>query len=748
VTPDRAAAACVSVLLLLIAVTVFIGRQSRDVTARSTITLFALVWGISLGAYAIPWIDYSRPSGLAWAAVYGSLMSFLLACAVAERIAQPTEGRPTHERLRPARLHVAIIITAVLGYIGFAFFVLAINKLVGWRTLFTDVYRARTVQETPEFAKEYGTVKVLTYFSGVSLLLWTIAVRERLFTRKWLLLAPIGPLVLLPYFFLGERISLLTVGMWISAVHLVWRPIRSPGRVGIVTVVAAIAALGFFYWVGYHKGATVQNHPELRSHLRTHEFEELAFPYMYLTANAPVLSKLMQDPIAPRTRGALTFWPAAKLSNLALRRRDYPPKYGAFYDIPFDAYNSATWLGPFYLDFGFSGCIVLPALFGFITTWLLTLARRRRTLLSAWAAGIALTIIAYSPLKNAFSDAGTWELLIVAPFVCRFVTQRSPASDPHKASHVTQIVRKRPWAAGVAVALVAGVVFAAIVVRLTRPPVRTEATTRVVSEELIHAGQKVVRVYEQEGGDSSAHALATRLAVSDPEVNYEWIDASEQPSPDAIGVAASRKEFRLRAWTSEGRVLEVIGVKGPSGYRLVGPRILGAGLIANGGFEDPFGPPWVISSRAGVDVTTTASALDGAYSLSIKYKRGVGRKATSVSQLIRTLPERAPGSRFTMKEVILTKKLSRPVLYGLQLIYRDGSSQYFSGATNSSNRASRLIGTSARSMGPEIVTASGIAVKQVSSVRVFAVDAGSKAVTGSVIVDDVQLTSRKPSRKR
>jgi oligosaccharide repeat unit polymerase len=748
VTPDRVAAACVSALLLLTAVTVFIRRDSRDVAARSTITLFALVWGISLGAYAIPWIDYSRPSGLAWAAVYGSLISFLVACAFAERIARPTEALPTREHLRPARLHVAVIITAVLGYIGFAFFVLAINKLVGWKTLFTDLHRARTIQETPEFGKEYGTVKVLTYFSGVSLLLWTIAVRERLFRGKWLLVAPLGPLVLLPYLFLGERISLLTVGMWIAAVHLVWRPIRSPGRAALVIVVAASAALGFFYWVGYHKGATIQNHPELRSHLRTREFEELAFPYMYLTANTPVLSKLMQDPIAPRTRGALTFWPAAKLSNLALRRTDYPPKYGAFYDIPFDAYNSATWLGPFYLDFGFIGCLVFPALFGFATTWILGLARECRTLLSAWAAGIALTIIAYSPLKNAFSDAGTWALLIVAPFVCGFVTQRSPTSDPHAASQIGRTVRKRPWAAGVAVALVAGIVFAAIVLRLTRPPIRTEATTQVVSKELIQAGQKVLRVYEEEGGDSSSHALATRLAVSDPEVNYEWIDASEEPLPDVVGVVASRTEFRLRARTSGGRVLEVIGVKGASGYRLAGPRILGAGLVANGGFEEPFGPPWVISSRAGVDVATTANALDGAYSLRIKYERGATRKATSVSQLIRGLPERAPGSRFTMNEVIVTMELSRPVVYGLQLIYRDGSTQYFAGATNSSNRASTLIGTSARSTGPEIVTASGVALKRVSSVRVFAVDAGSKAVTGSVTVDDVQLRSREPSRHR
>jgi hypothetical protein len=107
-------------------------------------------------------------------------------------------------------------------------------------------------------------------------------------------------------------------------------------------------------------------------------------------------------------------------------------------------------------------------------------------------------------------------------------------------------------------------------------------------------------------------------------------------------------------------------------------------------------------------VTTTASALDGAYSLRIKFERGASHNATSVSQLIRTLPERAPGSRFTMNEVILTKELSRPVVYGLQLIYRDGSSQYFARATNSSKRGSKLFGTSARSTGREIVTPQGL----------------------------------------
>jgi oligosaccharide repeat unit polymerase len=647
-------------------------------------------------------------------------------------------------------VHIAIIVTAVLGYIGFAFFVLAINRVIGWRALFTDVQNARAIQGTREFEQEYGAVKVLTYFGWVSLLLWTIALRERMFFGKWRLLAPIGFLVLLPYFFLGERVSLLTATTWIAAVHLIWRPIHSPRRVAVVGAAAAVSALGFFYWVGYHKGATIHNHPEIRSHLTTRKAEDLAFPYMYLTANTPVLSKTMQDPVAPRTYGALTFWPAAKLSNVVLRRTDYPPKYGAFYNIPFDAYNSASWLGPFYLDFGFIGCIVMPGLFGVATTWLVLRAKQRRTFLAAWVAALGLTVIVFSPLKNAFADASTWVLLLAAPFVCYFVTQRLPQEAPEEGPRVAWKVRKRPWLAAVGVGLGTVVVFTAIAVRLAVTPARALTSTPALSKELVSAGEKVAQIYNDEGAQSSPHSLATRLEVSDPSVHYEGIYPGEQlPSPNAIGVATGGREFRLRARSSEGNVLEVIGVRRAGKYRLASLRILGGGLVANGGFEDPLGPPWVVASRAGIKVTTIASALDGAYSLRLQYKRETSTKPTSVSQLVRDLPNRSPGTRFTLREVILTKKLSRQVVYGLQLIYRDGTSRYISGTTRPpAQRGSNLIGSSGGSIGPQTVTLSGIASKPISSVRVFAVDAGSEPVTGAITLDDVRLSSRKLSRER
>jgi oligosaccharide repeat unit polymerase len=751
VTLDRVVAATVSAALFLVAALAFFRRDREDVATHGTIGLFALVWAISLGVFAIPWIKYTRTDDLAWAAIYGSCVSFLLACFIAEQIAKPPDSVVAHERLLPRRLHVAMIATALLGYIGFAFFLRAINNTVGWTTLFTNLQAARNAQGGNEFAQQYGTVKVLTYFSGVALLLWTLAVRERAFNGRWRFVAPLGIFILAPYFFIGERLSLLTVAMWIAAFHLLWRPPSSARRVGAVAVIATATALGFFLLIGYHKGATIQNHPELSARLTTHSFEQLALPYLYLTANVPVFSKLTEDPIAPRTYGALTFWPAAKLSNLALRRSDYPPKYGAFYNIPFDDYNSATWLGPFYLDFGVAGCLVMAALFGLATTWLVEWARRRRTLLTVWLGALGLMIIAFSPLKNAFADANTWEYILAAPLVSRFVTRRSSTGeDLGGRSPRGRLLHEHPVLIAIGLAVIAALVAATLTLRLTTAPQRSGSSASDIGDRLSRAGEKLRQIYEREGY-SSPHALASRLAVSDPSSNYVGYSAlGEIPPTGVIGVSSGEHEFRLHARTRNGKVLEVVGVARNSKYRLVGPRVLRPGLVVNSGFEDQLGPSWVISSKRSVHATTTTDALAGAYSLSLRYRRPNGGLRSSVTQIVERLPARAPGTRYTLSEIVRTRNLSRQVTCGLQLIYRDATTLYIAGTAGSQppQKNTRATGLLAGSQEFERLVASGVAAKPVRAVRIFVVDAGSAPLQGAIVVDDVELTITRSAARR
>ena len=105
-----------------------------------------------------------------------------------------------------------------------------------------------------------------------------------------------------------------------------------------------------------------------------------------------------------------------------------PPKDGdAFYPIPFTSYNSDTWLGTFYRDFGVIGCILLSALAGFATTFVLLVARTRRTFLATWFAAIGLGAVVFSPLKNQLPDANTWELILLGPLISVFVRTPKPA---------------------------------------------------------------------------------------------------------------------------------------------------------------------------------------------------------------------------------------------------------------------------------------------------------------------------------
>jgi hypothetical protein len=235
--------------------------------------------------------------------------------------------------------------------------------------------------------------------------------------------------------------------------------------------------------------------------------------------------------------------------------------------------------------------------------------------------------------------------------------------------------------------------------------------------------------------------------VSDPSVNYNGVYSEAVPARGVISIIPGQRDFRLRSRTADGDVVELVGLRsGDAGVRLVGPRILKLGLLTNGDFEEPFGSPWLVSSRAGVDVQATRHALDGGYSLMLRFRRAASSEPSSLSQVARDLPARAGGTRYIAREVVLTRNLSRHVSFGLQLLYVDSTSRYFVGGRSSATGRADHSGIPAGS-GPTQLVASGVAEKPVSSVRVFAVDAGAAPVRGVVLVDDVELTAeRRPGQ--
>ena len=730
-------------LFLLLALLARRARRSGEPPILSVFGFIA-VWGVSLGLFAIPWVRYTHTEVEVWIAIYASIASFLGGAFLACRVrANRRERGASPERLASLRVHVAWLVTGALALVGFAFFLKAIDATVGWRALIENPTLARGVQRSAEFEDSYGLGRALSYLSAVSLLLWTVALRGGFFTGRWKVVAPLELLVLVPFMFLGERLSLLTAVTWIAAFHLIWRPIRVPRQLILGGVALLAGGLAYFYVIGSQKNATIEAHPEIRSELRTRGLESLAMPYVYSTANIPVFSQLTKDPLAPTTYGQLTVLPLVKAVHRLLPLKGTPPEYGAFYPIPFASYNSATWLDPFYRDFGFLGCLFLPAIVGFIATLAVLVAMHRRTLLSSWFAAIGLGLVIFSPLKNQLLDGNTWALLLLAPIVGAFVTERPTRNLRESLDDVMRRARGRPVVLVSAIAIGA---VAAVAVGFTATTSQSEGaeSRQALAERLAAARERLMRAGAVEGPASSS-ALASRLRVSDPSGQYEAVPAAATipATPGVVGVFWNERALRLRARTRGGDPLQVLGVRRGDEYHVFGPRRLRPVVpLGNRGFEDGLAP-WSVVRGKGVEVSRSREAYSGKYALRVRFAGGSPHRAGTVTQVVDRLPEQAAGTRYTLREMVMRRGLTRQVVAGFQYLYSDGTSEYVAASTGKVplKGHSPATGILARSSARwEPVVASAVASKRVFQIRIFAVDSGRKRLRGVIRLDDVSIT--------
>src|SRR3712207_1861224 len=101
----------------------------------------------------------------------------------------------------------------------------------------------------------------------------------------------------MPYFFTGERTLLVTTLIWTTLFHLVWRPVHHWRRLLIGAAAGLVALVVFFQVVGQQVDKTIETHPEIVAALNTRTLDDFALAYVYVTANIPTLSQLMEDPI-------------------------------------------------------------------------------------------------------------------------------------------------------------------------------------------------------------------------------------------------------------------------------------------------------------------------------------------------------------------------------------------------------------------------------------------------------------------
>lgn len=737
---ERGVAAAVG-LALVVATLVWAVRLRR--AGRQPIeplTIFLLGWGFELVLFSLPVIDYIDSSAKAWIAVYGSIVTFTAGAVAVYRLVPARGGLGSEpERLSPRRIRLVWGGALALGLVGFAMYVRAVDAVLGWQDLFDNPSVVRGIQTTStKFDDVYGKWRLLTYFGQIAFLVWTIGLREGAFSGRWRLAAPLGLLSIVPFYFTGERTLLGTLLVWTLFFHLVWKPVRSWRRLAVVGTFAFVVLATVFAVLGGRVGKTIEFHPEIESVLTAEVARGQALEYVYVTGNIPTLSRLMQDPIAPRTHGAMTLLPGVKLLHAATGLGNEPPEeVGAFYPIPFDTFNNYSWLGSFFLDFGLAGCLLLPALFGALATLVARLAASRQTVLSAWTLSLTLYVVAFTPLLNKLSTTLTWQYLLVGPVVATLLRERGRVHLPEWARS-----RKRLLAAGAAAAI--GLLGLATTVATSNPPPASGGAE--LEARLSRAAARAATVTRSTRSLTSL-ALASRLHVADPGMRYEGL-ADYRSVPDstaAIGVfVGGRDDLWLWGKAVDGTLRGAhVVLRGPrSGtYLLDGPS---RSLLVNGDLEQPFVAPWQVSpSRVAEVASDPALSWASDSSLRIRGRGRRGRQSTFIAQIVKKLPDRSVGATYTMRMQAYTRNLSRPLPAAMKFNYRDGSADFFpvvAGTAGVPGGEDAPIPQDTDKLW-QVGTAIARARKPLGSIQVFIVDTGLRRLRGSVWIDGVSLTA-------
>jgi oligosaccharide repeat unit polymerase len=737
-TPERYVAAGAAVILAVGAWLATRLARRRMGSAIEPLGVFLFAWSVALGLFAIPWVKFTTSSVTAWLAIYAAILAFAGGCLVAYRL--PMKGRPPNvevERVDPRRLQIVLSVCLVMAWIGFAAFLHAVNDVIGWSKVFTDPQLVRTIQTTStQFQSAYGPWKLLTYFGGIGFLLWTVGLRLRAFRGGASPLVVLGALSVVPYLFTTDRAQFVTTVVWTGLFHLVWRPVTQLRRAALILVAIGIVTLAGFMIIGSRRGTSIRNFPDIKRTLATQSLNSLVLPYLYLASDVPIFTQLLRDPNRPHTYGALTFRPVVKLASLAHLAGSPPSQFSSFYPVPFADENVASWLAPFYLDYGLAGCVLVPLLLGAGSASVAKFALSRRTLLTAWLLATVLLVAAATPVADKFSDPITWELVAAGLILGPILTGSSPRAFLYRARRPGTWTSKSGLIVGsLILALLAIPAVVAVVATRARPP--DPANVAELRTVLRTAAAKAERADHRFGPQGSL-ALVSQLRLSSPNVNYTQL-GSGAPPPVAgtVGVLSTRSATTFRVRSSRGQTIEITWITDGRGQGLYGPVVTRSeGLIVNGGFEPPLND-W--SERLGPVANFGLDRRVRRFGLTSLRVTGTGVVGgpTALSQEVLDLPSKAAGSFYRLRLSYRTRRLSRSLAVEVELIYANGSYHFFPGYSLGAHPSIGIAKGTSR--GWRLLEADAIARSRLAAIQVFAVDTGTAKLTGRAWIDGASL---------
>lgn len=730
--PEQWVALAVGCLLLAFTVVVARRSQARGDGVLTALSLFGVVWGLALVLFAIPLVEYTTTPAGVWLMVYGSILTFAGGALLAERVYHNLPHVDQSERQRPdsRRLRIAWILFAVLGLIGFAAYVHAVDVTIGWQAILNEPEQTRAIQTTsPLFQETYGSWKLLTYCNQIAFILWTLGLREKAFSGRWRPAMFVGILSLGPFIFTGDRTLMIAALIWAGAFQLLYLPPLKPARLLGRFAVAAVLLTILFSVLGERVGKTVDGQPQIAETLTTRSFDPLVLPYVYATGNVPAFGGLVDDPIRPDTYGQLTFSSVTKLLHGFGLWGQPAEMVGAFYAIPFQTFNNYSWLGIFYSDFGVLGVLLLPFVFAFLTTAVVLRAIRRRTLLSIWVASLLLYCVSFTFDGYKFFDTLVSEYLLAGLVIVPLI--RSDLGPALIIGRVRSWVAEKPKAAIASSVALAALACVALVGFVTKSSDGLPTDSQALVQKLNGAAD-LSRYTLEDDEYPTPEALASRLHVKDPAVAYVGLTAATVvPGPGTIGVFTTGDTLLLKVISEEEGMVTLRDEDGERNISVSpgGVAPIGLDLVTNGGFNRGLKAWSLVRGEVGRGYVSRAGNEQGAF---FRFTgSGQGGSGLVLAQYI---PVQAPAdSCFVFSGSFKTTDLSRSLLVWAGLQIADGSSP-----------SQLVLGGKGIAPGTgnerwKKMSVTGVSLSEVTSVRIFAVDTGDEPVSGRFEVDDLSL---------
>lgn len=184
-----------------------------------------------------------------------------------------------------------------------------------------------------------------------------------------------------------------------------------PRRVRMLVVAAlfAIACVAYFLYEG---GQLKQNS------LITTQVPNAAIPavlvpsVVYITAGPPSLSAALSEHLDPAFGAPWhSLWLLPRVAHLVDTSVVVPSTHASFVPIPFD-FNTYTWIGDLYFDFGTLGVIIAGLVTGFVVSRVYRWAASHGTYEARFAAAVLATLLVFSVINYRFFwlECGVWLL--------------------------------------------------------------------------------------------------------------------------------------------------------------------------------------------------------------------------------------------------------------------------------------------------------------------------------------------------